>query len=262
MKKVLQVVNPIVLLLTIITNYLAASGFISGTTVGEMSAKYSTFFTPAGYAFSIWGLIYLMLVGFVIYQAIGLFKKVQNDAFILQIGGWFVMTCIFNCLWLITWVSGLIGLSVLLMILLLISLLKIVVNTNMEKWEAPLPVIAFVWWPFCIYAGWITVALIANIAAFLTKIGWNGFGWSEVTWTVVMIIVAGIINLAITWTRNMREFALVGVWALIAIAVANWGDVQVIVYTAMATAAILLISSGIHGFQNRKSNSYLRNVKN
>lgn len=68
-----------------------------------------------------------------------------------------------------------------------------------------------------------------------------------------MILVAGVINLSITWIRNMREFALVGVWALVAIGVANWGEMQIIVYTAFTVAAVLFISSGVHAYINRKS---------
>src|SRR5699024_2789607 len=101
MKKTLQILNPIALVITIFINYLSATGLLSGQTVGQISAKYDTLFTPAGYAFSIWSLIYLMLVGFVIYQALSLFKfkKVKNDDFVLQIGWWFIITCICNCLW-------------------------------------------------------------------------------------------------------------------------------------------------------------------
>ena len=122
----------------------------------------------------------------------------------------------------------------------------------MELDDEPLPVIAFLWWPFSSYSGWISVALIANFAAYFTALGWNGFGISEVTWTLIMILIAAIINLLITWTRNMREFALVGAWGIIAVGVANKGDQDLIFYTAVAVAAVLVISSGIHGFKNRK----------
>ncbi len=91
----------------------------------------------------------------------------------------------------------------------------------MELDDEPLSTIAFVWWPFSFYSGWITVALIANTAAWFTAIGWDGFGISEITWTIVVILVAMLINLIITWTRNMREFALVGAWGLLAVGIAN-----------------------------------------
>lgn len=121
----------------------------------------------------------------------------------------------------------------------------------MELQDASFKKIALVWWPFSIYAGWVTVALIANIAAYLTKLGWEGFT-SEVTWTIVMICLAGAIYLFMTWTRNMREYALAGAWGLIAVAVANWNGVQSIVQTAITVSVILLISSGLHAYKNYK----------
>lgn len=253
MKKTLQIANGIALISTIIINYLAATGMLNGLTVGEVSARYHTYFTPAGYAFSIWSLIYLALFAFAIYQGRSLWKKEANDEIVLQIGWWFVITCLANSFWIITWLYDYTAISVLMMMMLLFALIQIIFKTGMEIENAPLKKIVFVWWPFSLYSGWITVALIANIAAWLTKIGWQGFGISEISWTVIMILVAGAINLIITWSRNMREFGFVGVWALIAIAAANWGDGQIIVYTAIAVAGILFISSGIHGFKNRKS---------
>ncbi|MFD1079581.1 hypothetical protein, partial [Longispora fulva] len=80
----------------------------------------------------------------------------------------------------------------------------------------------------------------------------------EVAWTVVMILIAGIINLVITWTRNMREFSLVGVWALLAIAIANWNSQSTVVVVAVVTAGILFISSGIHGYKNRETNPWAK----
>jgi len=224
--------------------------------MGEISDSITSLFTPAGYAFSIWGLIYLMLLGFVIYQSRSLFFKVRDDDFILKTGWWFVISCIANIAWVFLWLNLFIGLSLFAMFLLLFSLLKIVMNNRMELWDAPLSVIAFLWWPFVFYSGWVTVASIANVSAFLVTENWNGFGISETIWTVVMILIAGIINLIVTWTRNMREFALVGVWALTAIAVANWENNQTVAYTAIFVAAILFVSSASHGFKNRDTSPF------
>lgn len=253
MKKLLQITNGSVFIAVIVINYLATTGTFNGNTVGGVSERYHNYFTPAGYAFAIWSLIYLGLGMFVIYQARSLYKQKASDKIVFQVGWWFVISCFANIFWIVTWVYEFTGLSVLIMALLLFSLIRIIVRTNMEMEDAPLHKIAFVWWPFSAYSGWITVAFIANTAAYLTKIGWRGFGISAVSWTVIMIFAAGVINMAMTWTRNMREFALVGVWGLVAIAVANWGEVPVIAKTALAVAAILFISSGIHGFINRKS---------
>ena len=124
----------------------------------------------------------------------------------------------------------------------------------MELWDAPFSVILFLWWPFVIYSGWVTVASIANVSSYLVKIGWNGFGISAEIWTLIMIVIATAINLIITWKRNMREFGLVGAWALIAIGVANNDEQNTIAYAAFITAAILIMSSSAHAFKNRNTN--------
>ncbi|SDL69108.1 hypothetical protein SAMN04488034_10811 [Salinimicrobium catena] len=252
MKKILQVLNIVAFLVVLAVNYISNTGAIAGETMATVSAKYENLFTPAGYAFSIWGVIYLLLLGFVVYQARDLFSKKDKENVALKIGWWFVISCVANVFWIFAWLNEYLLTSVLIMLVLLFSLIKIVLNTRMELDDEPLRVIAFVWWPFCFYSGWISVAVIANMAAYLTSLNWNAFGISEVTWTIIMILVAGTISLIITWTRNMREFALVGVWALVAIAVANWNEHSEVVFTALAVAAVLFVSSSIHGYQNRE----------
>jgi hypothetical protein len=254
MKKPLPILNGVALIGTIIINYLSNTGIFNGNTMASVSDKYHNYFTPAGYAFSIWGLIYLGLLAFVIYQGRLVFKNVSDDWPVLQIGWWFIISCVVNSFWVIAWLYDYIGVSVILMLMLLGSLIKIILATRMELDDLPIKKIAFVWWPFCLYSGWISVAWVADIAAWLTKIKWNGFGISEIVWTVIMIIVAGVINLFITWNRNMREFALAAAWALIAIAVENWNREQSIKVTAIVVAIVLLLSSGIHSYKNRKTN--------
>ena len=248
MKKTLQFANILAFLAMVALNYYSNTGAINRETMASVSAEYENLFAPAGYAFSIWGLIYLGLAGFVVFQVVS--GRGRESA--ARIGWWFVITCILNISWIFAWLNHLVGLSVLIMSLLLLSLIAIIFKTRMELDDEPLSVIGFVWWPFSFYSGWISVALIANTAAYLTSIGWDGFGISEVNWTLIMILVTAVINLLITWTRNMREFALVGAWGLIAVGVANKEDQNLIFYTALAAAAVLLISSGIHGYKNRE----------
>ena len=260
MKIFLQISNIVAFVAMVLINYLSNTGIINNSTVGDVSKNLNTLFTPAGYAFAIWGVIYLLLLGFIIYQGRSLFVRVKDDDFILRTGGWFILSCIANSAWVFAWLYEYTALSVLCILVLLLSLIKIVLNNRMELWDAPLPVIAFLWWPFVVYSGWVTVASIANISAWLKKIEWSGLGLSEAFWAVSMIVVAGIINLLLTWTRNMREFALVGAWALIAIAVANWDVSPAVMYSALITAVILISSSGIHGYLNRAT-SPLRKLK-
>ncbi|MGJ8665127.1 MAG: tryptophan-rich sensory protein [Patiriisocius sp.] len=254
MKKTLQIANIIAFVITIYFNYASAAGVFNDTTQAMMSAKYDTLFTPAGYAFSIWGLIYMLLLGFVIYQSRSLFVKVRDDKFVERVGWWFVLSCIANSAWCYLFVNDAILASTFVIFFMLICLIQIVLRNNMELWDAPISVIAFLWWPFVIYSGWLTVACIANVTLYLTKIGWDGFGISAEMWTLFLIGVATSINLIITWKRNMREFALVGAWAFVAIAVANTGSQETIKIVAYVCAGILIVSSGIHGFKNRDTN--------
>jgi len=136
MKKILQICNGIALVSTIFINYLSNTGTINNTTIGELSDGLNTLFTPAGYVFAIWGFIYLLLLGFIVYQGRSLFVKVRDDDFVLKIGWWFVVSCIANSAWVFAWLYGYTGLSCVFIFLLLIALLKIVMNNSMELWDA------------------------------------------------------------------------------------------------------------------------------
>ena len=127
-------------------------------------------------------------------------------------------------------------------------------RNKIALWNAPLSTIAFLWWPFVIYSGWLTVACIANVTIYLTKIGWKGWGISPEAWTFTMIGIATFINLVVTWRRNMPAFALVGAWGLVAIGVANTGNYEAIKQMAYLCAGILLLSSSIHALKNTTTN--------
>ncbi len=251
MQKTLSVANMIALIVTIVLNYLSNTGIFNGNTMSTVSAEYQNLFTPAGYAFSIWGLIYFGLLAFVIYHLTIAFRSNQEYNVVLNVGWWFVISCMSNCAWIFAWLYNYTGLSVIIMMGLLFSLVVIVLKTRMELDYLPLKQIAFVWWPFSLYIGWITVALVANIAAYLTKINWGGFGISATTWTIIMILVAGIIYFLLTWYRNMREYALVGVWGLMAIAVANWTTEPAIVQASIIVSVSLFFSSAVHAIKNK-----------
>ncbi|SHI63015.1 hypothetical protein [Pseudozobellia thermophila] len=252
MAKTRSILNLASVLIVILINYLSQAFRLNGTTIGEISSKYDNLFTPSGYAFSIWGLIFLGLLAFSIFQVKRAYSS-QPKEFIAQTGYWFLLANLLNCAWVLAFVYDHTGLSVLIMLGILVSLIKIILNTNMERWDAPIEVIALVWWPISLYGGWITVATIANISAYLAKLGWEGGPLSEVTWTIIVIMIATLINLIITWTRNMREFALVAVWAFVAIFVRHKDAMESVAYSALAAAIVLFISSMAHGFRNRKA---------
>lgn len=258
MKKTLALLNFISVLLVIAVNYISQAIRINETTIGEVSNKYFNLFTPAGYAFAIWGLIFLGLLAYGLFQIRRAYFSQKESPFIEQTGYWFIITNLLNCSWVFAFAYEFTDLSVLIMLGILFSLIKIILNTNMERWDAPIEIIAFVWWPICIYSGWIAVATIANIAAYLAKLNWDGGFFSETTWTISMITVATLLNLIMIFKRNMREFALVGVWALFAIYVRHNGEIQSIAYSALTGSLVLLGAIFWHGFQNRKTNPFIK----
>ena len=253
MKKSLQIANGFFLVFTIIFNYLSNTGIFNGKTIANVSDQYHNLFTPAGYAFSIWGLIYLLLMGFVFYTGKSLFNSLNNqgDSFVLKIGWWFVISCVANCAWIVTWLYGYTSLSVIVLLISLIALL--IILTEALKYKATAGQKWFINYPFQIYTGWVSVALIAAAAAWLTKIKWDGFGISEINWTLILIIIASLIHLFMTWKKNAPIFAFVASWALVAIAMANKEVSQQIYLVALFAAGFIFISSCLKIIQSLRN---------
>lgn len=254
MAKRIAILNLISVVTAIFVSYYTQAIQLNGNTMTSLSQKYHNLFTPAGYAFAIWGVIFLALLVMSIYQIYQAFGPKTNLRFLRQSGYWFAAANFLNAAWTFAWFYELTGLSVILMVLILFSLLKIVVNTNMERWDAPFKTIALSWWPICLYSGWIAVALIANSSAYLVKINWNGWFFDQVQWTIALIFIATLINIVMVHLRNMREFAAVGIWALIAIYVRQHNIHESIATTAMAGAVLIFLNVAYHGFINRRAN--------
>lgn len=248
----LLIVNTLTLIFALIMNYLYGTGTSGGATVSEISARYETLFTPASFAFAIWGLIYVLLLAFVGYQWFDWLKN-KNAHYIQQTGFWLALGNIANGLWIFTWINENIGLSLLLIVVLLISLMVLMVKLRLEIWDAPVRIIAFVWWPICIYLGWIIVATMANFAAFLVSLNPNSAIATRPFWTIIMIGVACVIYLLLIIFRNMREAAAVGMWAFAAIAVKQWQTNDEIVYAAVIAVAILIFASIIQVIKNMET---------
>jgi len=257
MKKTYALINTVVVLAVIFWNYWSNTDAINGHTVGELSDKYANLFTPAGYAFTIWGLIFLGLLVLVGSQLRMAFGDGADSETILQIGPWLTIANLGNAAWLWFWLHEDIGVSVLIMLVILFSLMRIVLRLNMERWDAPGSLIATVWWPICVYSGWIAVATIANVSAWLESMHWSAV-FSEVQWTVIMIGVAGLLNLIVLQTRNMREFASVGMWAIAAIAVKHWGKIPEIQWTCVLWMLVLGVATLRHAYKNRHLGPFRR----
>lgn len=247
--KALVLINTVTLVLMLVVNYGGGTGVFFDASVGEVSHKYDTLFA-AGYAFAIWSFIFLLCIAFVAYQWF-LLKKGDPRQYIKRTGSWFAVSNVANALWIFFWTNEMIGWSVVLIILLLLSLCVLVIRLRLELDDEPVRTILFVWWPIVFYTGWMLTATVACIAAWLVYTGWNGGAIGEDVWTIIMIAVACALYLFLVNKRNMREAALVGIWAFVAIAVRQWNVHQNIALTAIAASIILLAATAIHGYKNR-----------
>ncbi|MEQ9186244.1 MAG: tryptophan-rich sensory protein [Cryomorphaceae bacterium] len=252
MKKFFAAFNAVLILVVIYVNYWVGVNGLNGNTVGSLSTKYDTLFTPAGYAFSIWGLIFFLLLVHAYYQIKAVFISKKYNDFVVTLGPWLALANLANIAWLYAWLMEYTGLSVFLMLIILGALTTAVIRLNLQRWDAPFVVIRNIWWPITVYYGWITVATIANISAYLVKTGWNETV-DEVQWSVIMVVAAAVLNLAILFLRSMREFALVGLWAIGAICIRHWGEQTSIQWTALMSAMVLALAIVGHNIYHWKT---------
>ncbi len=234
---VFVIFNALAFVAVLVMNYLANALPIAGRTPGGVSDLFPTLFTPAGFTFSIWGVIYLLLLGFSVCQ-FRFFNK-PTPVFLQKIGWLFVLSSAANIAWLLAFHHLQIGLSMLIMLALLGSLLAIYLRLETEgtaqRWLVRLP--------FSVYLGWVTVATIANASILLTHLGWDGSPGGAQFWTVVVLAAAVGIGLWALFSRRDFGFALVIVWALFGIfskRTANLGTEDGAVEIAAATGMALL----------------------
>lgn len=197
----------------IFVNFLANALPIGGVTTGEASDSFGNLFTPAGVTFSIWGFIYLLLLGYTMYQ-FDFGKKnrtAQREKLFSVINRYFLVTSVANIAWIFAWHYGVIWLSLIIMFVLLTFLIKIADVINKEKYNLLETVLVRL--PFSVYFGWITVATIANVTVFLVSVNWNGFGIAESSWTVVVLLVGAVIGIIRMLKDRNIYYGLVLVWA-------------------------------------------------
>jgi hypothetical protein len=132
-------------------------------------------------------------------------------------------------------------------------LIKLVIRLRLEVWDAPLRHIAFVWWPICIYTGWMVLATVLNISIFLNQFGVLEQVFAEEVWAALIIPIAMGVYLYLTFRRNMREAALVGVWGLVAVGVNQPSSDGLVAMVAWIAAGVLFLAAGYHGFKNKDS---------
>lgn len=233
---ILNWINVIAFVLTVLVNGLAGSTtIIGGKTTAQVSDANPTLITPAGYVFAIWGIIYILLGVFVVFQALPS-QRVRD--YQKSIGWFFVLSSLFNIVWIYLWQSASLGFSVILMFLLVASLVAIYMYLNIGRSAVTLREKLAVHLPFSVYLGWITIASIENVAVALVSAGWDGFGISQETWAILILIIAMLITLLVIATRKDIAYGLVVIWALVGIAVKQSGNPNIATATEIGAVVI------------------------
>ena len=226
--------------LTLIVNTLANTLPINGLDTGEISDRFNVYFVPAGYVFSIWGLIYLGLIAFTIFQALP--AQRQNPR-LRAIGWWVVLSNLANTAWIFLWHYEQFPLTLIAMFTLLASLIVIYLRlrkgnpaiTTLEKWTTRVP--------FSIYLGWITVATVANITSVLDFVQWNRFGISEEVWMGIILAAVLAIVTVMNFTRRDIAYTAVILWALAGIAY-KFAGIPAVLIPTLITFALVAVTFG------------------
>lgn len=211
-----QIAVIVTTVITLIVNGLANTLPLNGLTTGEVSDRFDVYFVPAGYVFSIWGLIYLGLVAFTVFQAL---PSQRTNPRLRAVGWLVVLTNVANSAWIFLWHYEQFPLTLVAMFTLLASLIAIYLRlgigrtrgSKVENWTARLP--------FSIYLGWITVATVANVTSVLDYLQWNRLGIAEEVWMGIMLAAVLVITALMNFTRRDVAYTLVILWALVGIAV-------------------------------------------
>lgn len=217
---------------TIVFNGLAAAGYINNVTPEVISDRYPTIVTPAGYAFSIWSLIYVGLIAFSIYQVLP-----RNLIRFRSVRSLYVITCVLNCSWIYFWHRDEIGYCLVLIFALLVTLIAVLVQFKRANDHS-----IFTKGVFGIYAGWVTAASLVNAAIFLKSIdaGLGSAGWQALG--VGVLLLTGACAVIARWRLKNYTYPLATAWAATAIAVKQSGNTAIVAAASVAVIVGLVMA--------------------
>lgn len=196
-------------------NYLANALPINGVTTGQVSEAYPNLFAPAGPTFAIWGVIYLALGAYTVYQTGVLLRPDRIAAWLPRINKLFILSSGANILWIFAWHYDYIGLSLLVIVIILVCLIGIADCLRGQVLSTRDYLLVRL--PFSLYFGWITVAVIANVTVLLVRLEWGGFGLPEALWTVGVVFGGALIGTLRLLRDRDIAYGAVLIWAYLGI---------------------------------------------
>ena len=206
----------VTVLATLVVNVLANALPLNGLNTGQISDRFKVYFVPAGYVFSIWGLIYLGLIAFAIFQAL---PSQRENPRLRASGWWIALGGLANIAWIFLWHYEQFPLTVIAMLVLLATLIVTYLRLGIGRMAVPAAETWTTRLTFSVYLGWITVATVANVTSLLDYVKWNGFGLAPEIWMSLVLAAVLAIAVLMNFTRRDVAYTLVILWALAGIAV-------------------------------------------
>jgi hypothetical protein len=234
---------------TLVVNGLANALPLNGLNTGQISDRFQVYFVPAGYVFSIWGIIYIGLIAFAIFQALP--AQRQNPR-LRSTGWWIVLGGFANCVWIFLWHYEQFPLTLLAMLTLLATLIITYLRLGISRSRVSLAETWSVRVPFSIYLGWITVATVANVTSVLDFLKWDRLGLTTETWMLIVLGAVLLISALMNFTRRDIAYTLVILWALAGISVKH-AAVNIVAQSTWVTFALVLVTLLAALFQNRSA---------
>lgn len=247
----LSFVNLALYIAVVTINALANILPINGKDTGTLSDNIPNLFVPAGVTFSIWGLIYILLLIYVIYQIYVAFSKNEKSQLSIKEHIVFQLTCVLNVVWILAWHYEKIGISLIIMSLFLVSLIYLFLQNRKKSLSSIKDKLA-INLPINVYLGWISVATIANVTALLVTLGWNGFGIPENIWTILVMLVGTALAVIMVLKHSNIAYSLVVVWAYSGIIIKRYSVsvvYQDIIITAFIAISLILVLSVYKGIK-------------
>ena len=255
--KSLAIFNALALIIHLAVSSLVQTKTINLLDVGEVSAKYESLLTPAGFTFTIWAIIYTLLIVMCLYHIVIAYKHERYhpaNKELVNMSSLFILVNLGSAAWLVAWVNEQLLLSVGLIIIQLLCLIAIHLRLKMYNTFKAAGLKVCNQFPLSIYLGWISIATIANISSYLASQQWTGLGLSASKWAVIMISVAVFLSVVMILVRRNIYFALVVAWGLYGIVVKRDSispDLYAsVIITAWAGIGIVLVLSLIQWIRN------------
>lgn len=231
-----KVFNVAVFVVVLAANAAAGSGALSGDSIGVIANRYPNYFLPANWVFGIWSLIYLLLAAFTVFQAL---PGAPAARAVRSLGWRWAASGVLNVGWIAAFAFARFGLAMVIMLALLVTLVRIVERLQAEADATTLGEAICVRLPFGLYLSWISVAVIANTFQYAHVARWSWFGIPEVTWSVIMMVVATVLGSTMAVQRGVWIFPPTVAWAIYGIG-DRFADVP-----AITSATRVLVPAGI-----------------